>query len=47
MLLLLRFGSCDGRDDGKHNSTGSVEISETIMVQDAFLLGTKSFDRVH
>ena len=36
MLREMEFGLYDGREDGKHNDAGFVEISKTFVRQDAF-----------
>ena len=38
------LGSFIGREDGKHNGVGFVEISDISATSDDFVLGTESFD---
>ena len=41
----MKFGSFDGRDDGKHNSVGLEEISRYLQRR-TFLVEMAPFDRV-
>ena len=42
----MKFGLCDGGEDGEHNCPGLVEISEMFITLDTIFFETDPYDKV-
>ena len=43
----MEFGLLDDKDGAEHSGTGAVGIYEIFVMQDAFIFGMESFNRIY